>query len=63
MALLTLITVWIVSSLVGTVIESRTTWLMFGTIALAAGFTARQETRRVTSIDGLPDDTTAARAQ
>jgi O-antigen ligase len=63
MALLTLITVWIVSSLVGTVIESRTTWLMFGTIALAAGLTARQETRRVTSIDGLPDDTTAARAQ
>jgi O-antigen ligase len=66
MALLTLITVWVVSSLVGTVIESRTTWLMFGTIALAARFTTRQETRRVrmsVSTDGLPVDTTAARAQ
>ena len=34
-ALLTLLSVWIVSSLAGTVAESRTTWLLFALIALA----------------------------
>jgi len=51
MALLTLISVWIVSSLVGTVIESRTTWLMFGVIAVAARLTVHPKT---------PLDTTSA---
>ena len=35
MALVTLLLVWFVSSLVGTVAESRTTWLLLGMIALA----------------------------
>ncbi len=43
-ALLTLISVWIVSSLVGTVFESRSTWLMFGLIALAARLSAEAKT-------------------
>ena len=34
-ALFTLLSVWIVSSLAGTVAENRTTWLVFGLIALA----------------------------
>jgi len=35
MALLTALAVWMLSSLVGTTTESRTTWLLFGMIALA----------------------------
>jgi O-antigen ligase len=35
-ALITLLSVWVVSSLVGTVAESRTTWLLLALIALAA---------------------------
>jgi O-antigen ligase len=50
-ALLTLLSVWIVSSLVGTVFESRTTWLMFGVIAVAA----RLSTQPGTSFITLPE--------
>ncbi len=51
-ALLTLLFTWIVSSLVGSVAESRTTWLMFGVIASAARLHAirsEPEPRRPTS--------------
>ncbi|HEY6487963.1 MAG: O-antigen ligase family protein [Terracidiphilus sp.] len=37
-ALITLLLTWTVSSLVGTVAENRTTWLLFGVIACAARF-------------------------
>lgn len=36
--------VWIASSLVGTVAESRTTWLLFAIVALAGRFAAQEET-------------------
>jgi hypothetical protein len=35
LALMTLMTVWFLSSLVGTVGESRTTWLLLGIIAVS----------------------------
>ncbi len=42
-ALVTLLSVWIVSSLAGTVAESRTTWLLFALIALAARVAADEQ--------------------
>ncbi|HUN84343.1 MAG TPA: O-antigen ligase family protein [Terracidiphilus sp.] len=42
-ALLTALLVWTASSLVGTVAESRTTWLLFAIIALAGRFAAKEE--------------------
>ena len=65
-ALLSLVSVWIVSSLVGTVFESRTTWLMFGVIAVAARLTTQPKTRFVTvpaSPNGLLDEAAVVRAQ
>jgi O-antigen ligase len=65
-ALLTLVSVWIISSLVGTVIESRTTWLMFGVIAVAARLTVHPMTRFVTtsaSTNGLLDDAAVVHAR
>lgn len=43
-ALVTALLVWIASSLVGTVAESRTTWLLFAIIALAGRYADREET-------------------
>jgi O-antigen ligase len=43
-ALLTLLATWTVSAIVGTTAESRTTWLMFGVIAVAARFAAQPAT-------------------
>ena len=66
MSLLTLVSVWIISSLVGTVIESRTTWLMFGVIAVAARLTVHPMTRFVTtsaSTNELLDDAAVVRAR
>lgn len=65
-ALLTLVSVWIISALVGTVIESRTTWLMFGVIAVAARLTVHPMTRFVTtsaSTNGLLDDAAVVHAR
>jgi O-antigen ligase len=65
-ALLTLVSVWIISSLVGTVIESWTTWLMFGVIAVAARLTVHPMTRFVTtsaSTNGLLDDAAVVHAR
>jgi O-antigen ligase len=65
-ALLTLVSVWIISSLVGTVIESRTTWLMFGVIAVAARLTVHPMTRFVTtsaSTNELLDDAAVVHAR
>jgi hypothetical protein len=65
-ALLTLVSVWIISALVGTVIESRTTWLMFGVIAVAARLTVHPMTRFVTtsaSTNELLDDAAVVHAR
>lgn len=42
-ALLTLFLVWVISSLVGTVGESRTTWFMLAIVAFAARLTAEEQ--------------------
>ncbi|MGB7548908.1 MAG: O-antigen ligase family protein [Terracidiphilus sp.] len=44
-ALLTLLLVWVISSLVGTLAESRTTWLLLAVIALAARIAREQPER------------------
>lgn len=65
-SLLTLISVWMVSSMVGSVLESRTTWLMFGMIALAARLTFQQGKRVPTmspSTKRVPDDAAIVRAR
>jgi O-antigen ligase len=65
MALLTLLSVWIVSSLVGTLFESRTTWLMFGVIAVAARLTTQPRTSFIPLLEppnGLMDDAKIVRA-
>lgn len=43
-ALVGLLATWTVSAIVGTTAESRTTWLMFGVMAVAARLAARTET-------------------
>jgi len=40
-ALFTMVAIWLISALVGTVAESRSTWLMFGVIAVADRLHAR----------------------
>jgi O-antigen ligase len=65
-ALTTLVSVWLVSSLVGTVFESRTTWLMFGVIAVAVRLTVHPITHflpKSASTDGLRDDAAVVQAR
>lgn len=44
-ALITALAVWLVSSLVGTTAESRTTWLLFALMAVAEKITAENRER------------------
>lgn len=53
-ALMTMMAVWFVSSLIGTVVESRTTWLLLGIIAVTHRLAKEQpeQLERVFAIEG-----------
>jgi hypothetical protein len=55
-ALATLMAVWLLSALVGTVAESRTTWLMVAAIALCHRFEV-EHAGRLASAFPIPDAT------